>query len=252
MLGTAQPSLTSPHNSTRPFNSWDGVKLIALLLVFIDHAGNYLYPDQLWLRAIGRGAAPVFLFLAGYASSYRFRWDILLLAMLLAYSNILLGQPFHVLNILFLIVACRGIFDCLERHGKHIARPHEWFICAVVFLPVSIYIVQYGSIGLMFAICGYMKRHSQYYTKRQLQLYLMIAFVSLGATQSLLFGFSYMENAIMIAVSLLMYLLLLRLEIKPIALRLPLARAGKAMASYSGYIYAIHLLILSWLTGLPI
>ena len=39
------------------------LKLIAVLTMLIDHTGDVLFPDQLWLRCIGRIAFPIYCFL---------------------------------------------------------------------------------------------------------------------------------------------------------------------------------------------
>lgn len=39
------------------------LQIIAIITMAIDHVGCYLFPDQLWLRAIGRIAFPIFAFL---------------------------------------------------------------------------------------------------------------------------------------------------------------------------------------------
>src|SRR5437868_3245740 len=108
----------SAAKSQRPFNTWDMTKLIALGLMFVDHAGYFYYPSDLWLRAIGRGAAPIFMFLAGFAASYRFKLDLFLLAALMTVADIAMQGHIHDQNILFSILIFRMIFDWLERHGR--------------------------------------------------------------------------------------------------------------------------------------
>ena len=39
------------------------LKLIAIITMVIDHTGAIFFPDQMWLRAIGRIAFPIFVFL---------------------------------------------------------------------------------------------------------------------------------------------------------------------------------------------
>jgi hypothetical protein len=54
---------------TRGRNEW--LKLIAVVTMLIDHIGLVYYPDELWLRAIGRLAMPIFAYLIaqGYIHS---------------------------------------------------------------------------------------------------------------------------------------------------------------------------------------
>lgn len=46
------------------------LKWIALITMTIDHIGYFIFPDQLWIRMIGRIAFPIFAFLV--ANSYRY------------------------------------------------------------------------------------------------------------------------------------------------------------------------------------
>lgn len=62
-------------SSIRP-NLYDYLKILALLTMIVDHIGYYLFPDQLRLRLIGRIAFPIFLFLVGFNSSYRWKWEL--------------------------------------------------------------------------------------------------------------------------------------------------------------------------------
>lgn len=38
------------------------LKVIALILMTIDHIGSFIFPDVMWLRYIGRLSAPLFIF----------------------------------------------------------------------------------------------------------------------------------------------------------------------------------------------
>ena len=43
--------------------SQEGLKLIACVSMFLDHIGAMVFPDQIWLRIIGRLAFPIYCFL---------------------------------------------------------------------------------------------------------------------------------------------------------------------------------------------
>lgn len=238
-----------------PFNGWDVLKLIGLSLMFVDHAGHFLLPDHQYqfLRAMGRGAAPVFLFLAGYASSYRFHKETLFLGLAVIASNLLLGDYIHSLNILFAILLWRALLGWLERKNRTIKRPFEWMLVCTVFFPVTVIIVQYGTMGLMFAIAGYMMRRPELYTQKQRGTYLILACTIYVIFESALFHFNALNIAVTCLTVFCVYMLIKRTNTQPIALQPAwLKKSLKAASAYSGYIYAIHLIILSWLTGIGI
>ena len=58
-------------------NSHDLLKVLGTLLMVIDHVGMYLYPEQIYLRIIGRGAAPLFFFATGSGKQHNFKSNIL-------------------------------------------------------------------------------------------------------------------------------------------------------------------------------
>jgi len=240
---------------SRPFNSWDALKILALLLMFVDHAGAYFLVHDVWLRAIGRGAAPIFLFLAGRASSYRFSREIFVLACLMTLSNIAMGDYFHPLNILFTILLWRAVLDWMKKRGKIIEKPLEWFIGATIFILPSYFLFQYGTLGLLFAIGGIMQRYPELYSRKTQRLFMVASFVAYAATFTLFFGFTVFDILLMAAVLCLDYLLLTRFEIRTMDMRhCPewLVKLLTLCARYTGYIYAIHLIIISWISHYPI
>jgi len=233
----------------REFNSWDLVKLLGLALMLVDHIGLFFFPDELWLRAIGRSAAPIFLFLGGYASSYRLRWDLVILGILLTVSNTLVAGHFVLLNILLTIVICRLILGWRESKGG-IVQPFAWYFVAMAWI-ISLAIIQYGSFGLLFALCGYMKRFAERYTLRQRQLFWLLTFVSHGLLQMVATKLNLPEALLMAAVLAGVYTLLWRLEIRPVRVAPVIDSIGKWAARHMAYIYAGHLWFFMWLTGLP-
>ena len=171
----------------RPFNSWDMIKIIGLLFMFVDHMGAYFFIHNLWMRSVGRGAAPIFLFLAGYASSYRFSRELLVLASIMLLSNFILGEYTQPLNILFTILGCRALFHLMEKRGKVIEKPWEWFIVLALFIVFTCFLFQYGTLGVMFAVCGYMKRRPERYSLTLQKLFLAGTLLCCAATFALFF-----------------------------------------------------------------
>jgi hypothetical protein len=236
--------------NTRPFNTWDALKILALALMLIDHMGHFFFPHELWIRAIGRGAMPIFLFLTGFAASYRLRWNVVVLGVALTLYNFIIAGHFQPLNILLTIVCCRLILEKREAPERRIKKPFEWYGGAVACI-ISMVAIQYGSLALLIALCGYMKRFAADYTLRQRQIFWLLSFITCGAAQAAIADFSVSDTVLMTAVLISTALLLWRMEIRPIHTSPIIATAGKWVARNMAYLYAGHLALLMWLTGVP-
>jgi hypothetical protein len=235
--------------NARPLNQWDALKLLALVLMVIDHAGLFFFPAQEWMRALGRGAAPIFMFLVGAAASYRFKWDIFLLAILLTISDFAVVWEINTLNMLFTLMAYRAVFAWLERRKKMITRPFEWLVGSLALISTS-WIVQYGSTGMIFAVLGYMCKHSTYYEPKQRWAFALIGVTVYATLQNFLFGFG--EHAATLATLVLLAITALLMQshaTRPLpALGVALCRPFLPLARYSAYVYVIHLVIFQWMT----
>ena len=220
--------------------------------MFIDHSGAFFFPDAQWLRGIGRGAAPIFLFLGGYAASYRFKPYLLLLAVAMSLSDYCLVGHLRLQNILYSIIACRLLFDWMEKHGKRIERPFEWYVSSLALLS-SLFIVQYGTLGLMFAVGGYIQRRPEHYSDAQRRLYLRLSFATYAGLEIWLSSFTLLPALLTLASVYGVYRLLLTTDTRPVTANLPhwLMRLAKMFSYYSATIYALHLIALEWLTGTP-
>ncbi len=227
-------------------------KIVALGFMFVDHTGEYFFIHDLWLRSIGRGAAPIFLFLAGYAGSYRFSREVFFLAVAMLVSNLAMGVVVEPLNILFTILMARGVLHWLEKRGKMIEKPMEWFICNAVFIFITCFFFQYGTLGMMFAIAGYMHRRPEKYAPATFRRFLMATFVAYALTFAFFFDLTPATFALMVPVLGFDYWLLSRLKVKEVKVSGVLETPLALTSYYSGYIYVIHLIVLSWITGFPI
>lgn len=71
---------TKPHTAAPAgVNMYDVAKVWAVLAMICDHWGYFgipgpSYEAARWTRVVGRTAAPLFFFLSGFSSNYRFRW----------------------------------------------------------------------------------------------------------------------------------------------------------------------------------
>lgn len=64
--------MTKEFNTKRPYEflSSNAVKLIALVIMTVDHLGMILFPAQGWMRLIGRLAYPLFAYMIGEGCLY--------------------------------------------------------------------------------------------------------------------------------------------------------------------------------------
>ena len=93
-------------------NFYDWLKILAVVTMVIDHIGYYLFPDILGLRLVGRIAFPIFLFLVGVNGSFRWRWSLFLIALLVQFAMQIWRSSFFLTgqvvgNILLVIVCSR-------------------------------------------------------------------------------------------------------------------------------------------------
>ena len=102
----------SPSFCSFSTNFYDWLKVLAVVTMVIDHIGYYLFSDILGLRLIGRIAFPIFLFLVGLNGSFRWRWSLFLIALLVQFAMQIWRSSFSLTgriigNILLVIVCSR-------------------------------------------------------------------------------------------------------------------------------------------------
>jgi hypothetical protein len=237
----------------RPLDSWDIVKVVAILLMVVDHVGIFIYnsdADAYWLRAIGRGAAPIFLFLTGYARSYRFSWELFWLALAFAAFDWVYFWHINTLNILFTVLICRMIFNWFESRGRVIQRPAEWFVGSVALF-VTGAVTQYGSMGFLLALCGYMRRHESAYPPR-LRYGLIAAMVALYTFYQVYF---FSPDISPVVATLMIFGVMgwmMRFEVREIRAAWVPKAPLKLLSYYSGYLYVIHIVIFILATGVKV
>lgn len=172
-----------------PLNTHDVFKFVALLLMLVDHIGFFLVPENEMLRAVGRASAPIWFYFVGRYKPSRFRWDIVVYAIGLTVLNFYL-DGLYFFNILVTMIVVRLILDMAERSGIG----HQMGIFFAIFLsfalfPVTYYLIDYGSLGLMIAFCGYFHRIG--YNKIKTTIYFIIATVTYILVQNVNLKFGY-------------------------------------------------------------
>lgn len=235
--------MTRPYSFTR----WDVLKVMGLLLMFVDHAGHFYFEHEQWLRGVGRAAAPLFLFLAGFVPHYKYDRKLLALALLLSVVDWAVRGAPGTLNILWTILIIRLILHQLEQRGMLKLKLHEWVIGSLAMM-VTIILVQYGAFGFLFALCGYVYKHRAHYKPNTPRLLLWFVIVTYGIAYALLSEFTLASTVVMTFSLLAMGALIEWFTKNPLG-ELPPLRALKPLSRYTAEIYVGHLMALILITG---
>lgn len=220
------------------------IKLLAILLMLVDHIGAYLFPDLVGPRIIGRLSFPLFgwLIANGYrhtSNVNRYLARLLLFALISQIPFALVGHsmssPLSTLNIFFTLWIGLATIVWADRFSAISAKIAIIILGATLgwLLPVD-----YGISGVL-SIVAFYYSFKQYWLMFRLQLAIFALFFTLPLILNLL---SYSK-----------------IPIHPIQLWQPLAAASTLLiAQYNGHkgysikywfylFYPVHLLMLYWL-----
>lgn len=166
-MPTVSASGRGVHRYGPQVNSHDLVKVLAILTMVVDHIGKYFLYDNIWMRLVGRMAAPLFFYLVGYSGSYRFKYQILALGIALGLIEFFVGDnpsfvwrimPFNILISFVLIKLILNRFDPAKMRSRSLIL----WLAVLVFVSyeTSAYI-EFGSLGLSIAVGSRLihKRH---------------------------------------------------------------------------------------------
>ena len=132
-------------------NSHDWIKALAIILMIIDHLGVYLFPDQAWLRLLGRGSAPLFFFAVGYVNKHRFRADLLIFGLLLTALTFARTDQLYI-NILINFVIIKLVLDYFDPNNIPPKKLISVFVLLIAVHVLTMNYLEYGGFGLLFAI----------------------------------------------------------------------------------------------------
>jgi hypothetical protein len=229
----------------RALNSHDLLKLLALATMIIDHAGAFLFPEQEWLRAIGRASMPLWLFIAGSAPHYRLRADVFTAAFLVEALTLLCCVPLMPVNILFAILFTQLVMARLTRSRLPVEKPGMVFAaCCLAQIPLA-WLFDYGALCILFALCGWYLRERTMRTLYIAGFFIATCVLHLLWAQAS-FGFSAPATLLMVVCCLPVFALLWRYTLQPVAQHWPqgLQATGRVLARNSLYLYVAHLLVL--------
>lgn len=157
-------------------NSYDLLKLLALAAMVLDHIGYYLMPDVPWLRAVGRVAFPLFLFLVGYSGVWTVKKDIFLWALVLTACNLFAYNELVPFTILVSIMLVRLVMGRLLKHFRPGVVLVAIFFAVCVLTYDATGFLDYNSIAFLFSMSGYLQRERPRSALTLIFLYMSMGF----------------------------------------------------------------------------
>ena len=200
------------------------LRILAMALMLIDHAGRTLFPGQIWMICLGRLAFPIFAFQTaeGYWHTHDFRRYCLRLTVFALVSEI----PFNLMvfgsvfgpghqNVMFTLllglIACR-LYD----------RGYVWAV--LLTFPAALLHTDYGALGVMTVLLFHVFRD-----RRLLSVLFLILINGFG------YGFLTIQSFAALA-------------LVPIFLYRGEKGRGGAWLQYGSYVfYPLHMLLLGLL-----
>ena len=184
----------------REITSYDLFKTAAVLLMTADHVGYYFFPEDNWWRVFGRMCVPIWFFLVGYAKSRDFGPKMWSGGAILVAANFIVGMSIVPLNILTSMIAVRLMIDEVARRIFHQERI-LWGVVMVMFVLIlpTMFVVEYGTQGLILALFGYMVRHRDalHIPKGLVERYAAAAYFMFIVPQYFFFGFTQSQFLVM-------------------------------------------------------
>lgn len=157
-------------------NTHDLFKFIAVIIMTVDHLGAYLHINEPFLRSFGRICVPIWFFFAGYTKTLKISNELIVYAGLLTVGMYLVDGRIFPLNALYSIIFCRLVLRYIDAKKKQL---NAFYIVELFFLLtfshiVLMFLFEYGSLAIGFAILGYFVRNK---APKQ-SLYLLAALVT--------------------------------------------------------------------------
>lgn len=145
------------------FNSYDMLKAIAIVAMIVDHVGLFFYPDIPLLRIIGRASYPLFAFCLGYNQKYKLDSTLIVLAIIMCLTHVVLWPDLQSMirtsilkaSILPSIIILRFSMQYIEK-TLNSQTMYLWAFVLWFFAFSTNDLFQYGTAGIILAICGYL------------------------------------------------------------------------------------------------
>lgn len=226
----------------------DLLKCAAVLLMFADHLGLYIF-DNAWLRVAGRPVAVIFGFLIGYSASARVppSWIGLGLGLSLLNRALFPEDTPHTLDILLTLALTRltmPFFERLHRAQPLLLVPMAGLL-ALLTVPMNEFL-EYGTEVPIVALLGLAVRLDQggaaQATARHATA--LAALVGIGVTTLQHFEFTGPHAAACIAILAVTMLALASFRSRPVVVPAMLAPPIRWTGRNTLLIYAAHMVVL--------
>jgi hypothetical protein len=126
----------------------------------IDHLGLYFFPEQIWMRAVGRTVMPVFCFFAGYNFHQKPRSIILVYGLILYAMTFAIYQQFVAFNILIAIYLGQWYLHLFQNQLQYNLYLYIHVIfTSLLYLLTSDY-MDYGTLGIAIMLIGFGARNN--------------------------------------------------------------------------------------------
>lgn len=136
-------------------------KIAAVVLMTIDHYGHFLADDESIWRAVGRATVPIWFFLIGFARSRNVPISWLVLGAILTALDVIYNRDISesLVSIIFSFALLRLALPFVETRILPSGAATLALVAALVAIePVVGKIVEYGSLGWLFALVGLLHR----------------------------------------------------------------------------------------------
>ncbi len=159
--------------TSKRFQMLDGttLKLIAMVSMVLDHVGDSFFPDQVWMRALGRIAMPIFAFCIseGFAHThdkqrYLLRMGVFALVSEVPFDLVTAGVPLefthqNIMATFFWAILGLMLFERITGEGASKGNRVAGFIMLGVFAMLSLLLgFDYSMIGCGLVFVFYLLR----------------------------------------------------------------------------------------------
>lgn len=240
--------------SAQTLTSYDLLKVLAIVLTIVDHAGHHFFPDEMWLRILGRLCVPMWFFLIGYARTEAIPRSLIVAGGAVAASALIAGQYLFPLNILFTFAILRRLRTPIAlRATEGPEQLRGWFLLLLFAAVPTGLLSDYGSMGMLFVLHGYIQRRREALrdrlTDRHIALFAGFSYLAFGLQQGVMLPSLDGLQAVGLMAGLAGVGLMLH-RFRPVdfpGLSKAAGAAGRAVLGFTGrqtlWIYAAHIII---------